>query len=143
MEARFEFTLDPNKQVERLKAGMRNKVIRIAINKAASLVKTQVIDNAPNRTGTLKKSVKIKVKNYKNKNIWLAIVGASSKFKRKRKGKDVFPVRYALLVEKGTMWNKAQPYLKPALEQKRQEYIDTMTAKIREQVEQILSSANR
>lgn len=139
MEARFEFTIDPIKQADKLKAGLRNKVIRIAINKAASTVKSQVISNAPQRTGSLKKSIRIKVKNYRAKNVWVAIVGASTSYKRTRKKKIIRPVAYAKLVETGTKHTSAKPYLKPALAQKQQEYIQVMTAKIKEQVEQILS----
>jgi HK97 gp10 family phage protein len=139
MIAKFEFSIDPIKQADKLKAGLRNKIIRIAINKAASTVKSQVISNAPQRTGSLKKSIRIKVKNYRAKNVWVAIVGASSKYKRTKKKKIIIPVFYAKLVETGTKHSPARPYLKPALAQKQQAYIETLRAKIKEQVEEILS----
>lgn len=139
MIAKFEITLDPIRQTDKLKAGLRNKVLRIALNKAASRVKAAVISNAPQRTGSLKKSIRIKVKNYRAKDVWVAIVGASSKYKRNVKKKQIRPVFYAKLVETGTRHSPAQPYLKPALQATKQQYIETLRQSIEDQVKQILS----
>jgi HK97 gp10 family phage protein len=139
--AKFEFSIDPIKQADKLKAGLRNKVLRIALNKAASRVKAAVISKAPQRTGSLKKAIRIKVKNYKARNLWVAIVGASSKYKRNVKKKQIRPVYYAKLVETGTRHSPAQPYLKPALHATKQQYLETLRQSIEDQVKQILSQS--
>lgn len=149
MEARIQFTIDPLKEAEKLSKGLRNKAIRIAMNKAAGKVKSAVQSNAPVRLGILQKSIRIKVKQYRAGNVWVAVVGARSEKKRKgkykrgpKKGQPKIhnPARYGHLVERGTKRSKARPFLKPALKQTAKAYIDTLTQSIREQVRQLLSA---
>lgn len=148
MEVSVKFTVDPIKEAQKLSKGLRNKAIRVAMNKAPAKVKSAVQSNAPSRFGILKKSIRIKVRQYKTGNVWVAVVGARSEKKRKgkykrgdKKGQPKIhnPARYGHLVERGTARAKAKPYLKPALQQTAKAYINTLTQTIREQVRQLLS----
>ena len=119
-----------------VKGSIQNKIMRIAINKAASPVKAAVIQHAPRGNGSLSKAMIIKVKYYKTGDVWIAVVGASSKYSRaigRGKGR-VFPSRYARLVEVGTKYRKATPYLMPALTATQAGYITAMTDSIRDQL---------
>lgn len=138
MDARFEFTLDPLKEANRLKKGMRNTVIRKSLNKAAAVVKAQVEARAPRRHGYLAKSFRIRLKNYKNSDKWVAIIGPKSSLTRKRKGKVIRPSNYARLVEEGTQFAKARPYLRPALAVTKAQFLETLRAKIKQEVEAAL-----
>ena len=151
MQAEFVWKYDPLKMADQLTKGLKNKAIRIAMNKAAGRVKDAVCSNAPNRYGYLSKSMRIKVKNYKDKSIWVAIVGPKSDFvkakgKRTRgplKGTAINhrPSLYARLVERGTRHAGAKPYLAPALASTWGAFQDTLCAKLAEQVAQLLPRA--
>lgn len=124
-----------------VKGSIQNKIMRIAINKAAAPVKAAVIAHAPRGKGSLSKAMIIKVKFYKTGDVWIAVIGASSKFSRsigRGKGR-VFPSKYARLVEVGTKYRKATPYLKPSLAATQEKYIADMTDSIRDQLAVALS----
>jgi hypothetical protein len=92
---------DPASQLSKLKAGLRNKAMRIAMNKAMAPVKEVVVSLTPVDTGALKKSMRIKVTNYRGVR-WVGIVGPSAKFTRKDKksGGIKRPARYNAIVNK-------------------------------------------
>lgn len=133
---------NPFEILDNVANSVRNKAIRIAMNKAAAQVKEAVVANAPSRTGALKKSIRIIIKNYQNKNVWVAIIGPKSDFK-KTTGRGQFkvvsrPALYAKLVEQGTKRAKARPFLAPAYESTKQGFCDTMIKAIADQVEKLL-----
>lgn len=148
MEASFKWEIDPVREADKLSKGLKNKAIRISMNKAAAKVKAAVVSNAPKRYGYLQKAQRIKVKNYKAGVVWVAVVGPKSDFKKAKgkvkrgpkKGSPIYhrPSAYARLVEKGTKFAKARPYLKPALEQTAAVYMNTLRLSIKEQVRQLL-----
>ncbi|MBA4189125.1 MAG: hypothetical protein C0467_14095 [Planctomycetaceae bacterium] len=107
IKAIFHYKDDPIKKIAHLKKGLQNKAMRIACNKAASPVKAEIVAQAPVDTGALKKSIRIKVKDYKSKQVWIVVIGASNKFKRKNKR----PANYAHLVNKGTKTIQATHFM--------------------------------
>jgi HK97 gp10 family phage protein len=147
-----KWEIDPIKQANKLKKGTRNKALRIAVNRSASPVKAAVAGNAPRRHGYLSKSIRIRVRNYKGNDVWLAVIGPSSKFrkakgKRKRgpnKGQPIYhnPSKYAHLVERGTKRSKASPFLKPALQSHQNTYRQSLTENIRREVDAMLAKGN-
>ena len=148
MSASVTWTIDPVKEADKLTKGLKNKVLRIAMNKASATVKAAVVSNAPSRFGYLKKSIRIKVKNYKGGSVWIAVVGPKSDFKKnkgkyktgEKKGTPIVhrPSNYARLLEKGTSKMKARPFLKPALQATQSTYMKVLQASIKQQVEALL-----
>ena len=146
VRARVVFTLDPVQVAAGLTKGLRNKAMRIALNKAAGVVKGAI--HPPKRYGYLLQSLRIKTKNYKGSDVWVAIVGPKSNYTRKRgkvkrgpnKGQPITfrPSAYASLVERGTRHSAARPYLLPALRATAHRYIQTLKSKLAEQVKQLL-----
>ena len=151
MRAMLTFTIDPVTEADHLTRGVRNKILRIAMNKASAKVKASVINLAPARLGYLKKSFRIKIKNYKSGNVWVAIIGPKSDYKPKKgkrkrgetKGQPIIhqPSRYAHLVEKGTRYAGARPYLLPALRATQSQYRQTLLTSVREQIAALLPKA--
>lgn len=148
MKTEFKWKINPLKTADKLSQGLKNKAIRIALNKASAVVKSAVVNNAPVRYGYLKKSFRIKLRNYKNKVVWVSIIGPKSDFKkakgkRKRGTKKGEPIQhkpsnYARLLEEGTKHAKARPYLKPALQQTQSQFMRILSQSIEEQVNQLL-----
>lgn len=82
---------------------IRNKAIRIGLNKAGSIIRNKII--APVETGALQKSLGIKVKQTKATKDWHVTVGANRRARmRRKKGEKVKrrPSRYLHLVNSGT-----------------------------------------
>lgn len=112
-------------QLERLNAYGLRKAVRIAVNRAAAKIKATVVSkaNAVRRYGFLGRSIRIRVKVYRQL-CHVAIIGTTRGFKRTKgkftrgpkKGQKrvIVPSRYAHLVERGTKWTKAKPFIKPA-----------------------------
>ncbi len=147
--AEFKFTTNPNKLVEKLEKGLRNTAIRKAINKAAAPVKAAVVANAPERFGYLRKSFRIKIKQYRDSKIWVAVIGPKSDFKKSKgvrtRGKDrgnprnYRPSAYAKLVDKGTKHFKGRHFLKSALDTAGKQFLENMAQYLTAEVELILS----
>lgn len=140
ISAKLVVTKDPVRMADQLKAGLRNRVIRIAMNKAASVCKQAIVSAAPARTGALRDSMRIRILNYNDKLTWVAVIGPSMKFKRtlRRKSKNreglyYRPARIAHIVE------KKQHFTESAYSSSRQAFLDILTDKLKEQIEQILS----
>jgi HK97 gp10 family phage protein len=138
----FKWTMDPVESLGNLSSGLRNKAMRIALLSGASPVKSAIMNQAPTDTGALQKAMRIKVKNYRSNNTWVAIIGASSSFKRKKgKGKNkrtVQPSRYQHLVDKGTKFVKGTEFLNTAFEQSRPQFVAGVMRKLQELVPQLL-----
>mgnify|MGYP002784438892 CR=1 FL=1 len=126
------------KQTEKLKSGLRNKVIRIALSKAASPVKEVAKNNIPTRTGTLSKSLRIKTKFYKNAAVWVAIIGAGRKVNGKKNLKN--PSRYSGVMERGSKYARGYKYLTKAQQAKRSEFVRILQEKIKSQIDEILKA---
>jgi HK97 gp10 family phage protein len=145
MKAEFKLDLST---LDDLKKGMSNKIMRIALMKAAGTVKEAVISNSPAGTGALKKSIKIRVRNYNNSSVWVAVVGPKSSY-TKAKGKikrgphkgepRIYrPAKYAQLLEHGTKHAGARPFLGPAMTSSKEAFATIFLDKVKSQVTEIL-----
>jgi hypothetical protein len=85
--ARVVWDIDPGTALQGLETKIRNKAMRIALSAGAAPVKEAAVAAAPSGLGNLKKAMRIKIKNYKNSSKWVAMIGASSSYKRARKKK--------------------------------------------------------
>lgn len=150
MKAEMKWDVDPIAYADKLTGGMKNTVIRKAMNKASATVKEAVISNAPERYGFLKKSIRIKLRNYQNKSIWVSVIGPKSDFKRGKgkakrgatKGQTIYhrPALYVNFLEKGSSHAKAFPFLAPALAQSKSQFMDSLQSSIKEQTDAIIKA---
>lgn len=114
------------KSLERVKEGVRARILRRPMGKVARLIAKKAKALAPRRFGLLRKSMGSKVKTYKGGAV-VAVVGPRTGFRTqvgsKRDGTPVYadPVKYAHLVELGTATTAARPFLRPALRGSRKE----------------------
>jgi len=139
IQTKFVWQIDPVDALTKLSAGIRNKALRISLNAAAAPVKAAVIAAAPKDLGTLAQATKIKVKNYRKGNTWVAVVGAGTKFKRlkkhkgkvqkrfdKRTGKKVSvysrPALYQHFVDQGRKGQRGKHYLRTAFTQSQRQF---------------------
>ncbi|MBP3954919.1 hypothetical protein J8F10_06445 [Gemmata sp. G18] len=131
--------------LEKLSKGLRNKAMRIALNKASSPVKAKIVAAAPNRFGFLRKSMKIRLANYQNKSVWVSVIGPSrsfvrkkGKFKRgKKKGqpKNHRPANYSHLVDQGTRHIRGRHFIRKSYSRL---FRRDMILELRRQVELLL-----
>ncbi|WP_390891110.1 HK97 gp10 family phage protein [Gemmata palustris] len=131
--------------LEKLSKGLRNKAMRIALNKASSPVKAKIVAAAPNRFGFLKKSIRIRLQNYQNKQVWVSVIGPSrsfvrkkGKFKRgKKKGqpKNHRPANYSHLVDQGTRFIRGRHFIQRSYGRA---FRSTFIIELRRQVELLL-----
>jgi HK97 gp10 family phage protein len=153
-KATFNWTIDPVQAMAKLATGIRNKALRIALNAGSAPVKAAVIASAPRGTGNLAQSTVIKVKSYRDGDNWVAIVGASSKFKRlkKRKRKPrkrdkngklikayVRPALYQRLVDRGTKHIHPRNYLPRAFNSAKMKFESVAKAKLKEVIEGMMT----
>ena len=97
--------------MQKLDSGMQRQVHSFLASWAAD-VKAQAVKNAPMVTGYLRSTIYAKVKD------WVVDIGADA--------------TYALFVELGTKYMRAQPYLFPAIQQ----YLPELEAVIVSAIEQ-------
>lgn len=118
------------------------KGLRQAISAAASPIVKAAKSNAAKLTGTLKKSIKKKIKTYSDGNV-VAIIGADRSIVGQRitkggKVKRVVPANYIHLVEKGHAGPhpaSAKPFLRPAYENHKQQAVGIAEKKLKEVIE--------
>lgn len=134
MTAFWRFTIDPHKQLKLLAQGLQNKAQRIAMSKAASPIKQLVVSNAPSDTGALKKSMRIKIKSYKNNTKWVCVIGPKSDYVKKgKKGKpSKKPSTYNQLVNKGTKNFTGRHHMDKASDAAGRIFIDRYIQSLRE-----------
>lgn len=125
------------KRLNKLKRGVKNKILRKAITKSCQPVAKAAKANTPIETGLLKKSLGHKVKTYKDDVV--GIVGPRRGMGKvvTVRGRKVYrdPVKYAHLVERGTVDSKPQPFLLPAWESNKQAISQILTNEIRQGIE--------
>jgi HK97 gp10 family phage protein len=97
--------------MQRFDSGMQRQVHRFLASWAAD-VKAQAVKNAPMVTGYLRSTIYAKIKE------WVAEIGADA--------------AYAVFVELGTRYMRAQPYLYPAIQQ----YLPELEAVVVSAIEQ-------
>jgi HK97 gp10 family phage protein len=126
-----------------------NKAIRMGFNKAMVPVKDAVIKNAPADKGSLKKSIKIKVKYYKSSKTWAGIAGPSAKFKRsggkikrgKNKGqkRTIRPARYAHVVNWGSRKMKGRKFLEASMSSTKAKFANDLAQFIKDKLAEQLN----
>lgn len=126
-----------------------NKAIRMGFNKAMVPVKQAVISNAPADKGSLKKSIKIKIKYYKSRKAWAGIAGPSAKFKRsggkvkrgpnKGQKRVIRPARYAHVVNWGSKKMKGRKFLERSLSSTQAKFANELTDFIKDKLAEQLN----
>lgn len=146
IDSKITWKIDPVQALQSLSSGIKNKAMRIALNAGAAPVKAAAIAQAPQDTGNLKKAMRIKTKNYRNSNCWVAMIGASKSFKRTKKPKskkatrrEVRPGNYQSLVERGTKHFTGRHFLERAMKSTRQQFVDTVRRKLQEIISQLIA----
>lgn len=141
--ARNGVTLIGDKALERkLKAlpeRVQRRVMRGAINAAATPVVKSAKSKAKKQSGLLKRSLGKKVFTNKKRQSVTAIVGPRKQVKGEYKGQVRKPSRYAHLVEKGYIDEQGnhvppQPFLNPAMRETEGQALNVMQTKLAEGV---------
>ncbi len=117
------------KKLNDLPDKLEKKVIRSAVRKGAIIVRDKARGYAPKKTGTLKKSIKIR-NNKSARGITSFKIGPTND---KKKGTDVF---YGRFQEFGTSKMPAHPFMRPAYDESEKEVLDKVIDEIRSKVEE-------
>lgn len=137
--ARNAMKLLGDKELERtfktLGERVQRKVLRQAVNTAATPVVKAARAKAPKDSGLLKKSLGKKLVTNKKAGVVTAVVGPRRNVVGEHDGKPRKPSRYAHLVEKGHIDGDgnhvpAQPFLRPAMEETEAQALGVMTDKL-------------
>lgn len=136
-----QLTIDTT-PLDGLRKTLVSKILRKAVTEASKIVRQTVTSNAQaiKRFGFLAKSIGVKVKTYSESKTAVAIVGPRSKFvktrgvytrgKKKGEARFIRPSFYAHLVENPTKRSKAKPFLKPAFDSTKDQYLNSLAAAI-------------
>lgn len=108
---------------------LEKKVIRAAVRKGAILVRNKAREKVPVKTGTLKKSIKIRSNRVANGIISFKIGPTNDK----KKGTDVF---YGRFIEFGTSKMAAKPFMRPALDESETEVLNVVIDNIKSKLEE-------
>ncbi|WP_442765105.1 HK97-gp10 family putative phage morphogenesis protein [Sulfurospirillum cavolei] len=108
---------------------LEKKVIRAAVRKGAILVRDKAREKAPVKTGTLKKSIKIRSNKVANGIISFKIGPTNDK----KKGTDVF---YGRFIEFGTSKMAAKPFMRPALDESETEVLNVVIDNVKSKLEE-------
>lgn len=115
---------------------VEKRVVSAGLRAAARPVVTRARSLVPRDTGQLRKSIGVKVKRYRGA-VWVGI-GPRAGYKiRTADGRSLNPTQYAHLVERGTVHQRAQPFLRPAIDATKSEQMRAFIAKAREQFSRI------
>jgi len=115
----------------KLRAIDQPKVIRSAVRAAVRPIVKDARNRAPVRTGALRKSINVKVDRTRDRTGFVATVGF---------GKDQF---YGIFSEVGTPTQPARPFLRPAMEAKKGEVINSFFAGMLKRINKIAAKAGR
>ncbi|WP_162668698.1 HK97 gp10 family phage protein [Gemmata massiliana] len=117
----FTWAVDPAHILQGLSKGLQRKMLRIALNKASAPVKEKIVAAAPKRYGFLRKSIRIRLVNYREKTVWVSVIGAARSFVRKkgkrkrgrRKNEPIIhrPANYSFLIDQGTRHIRARHFI--------------------------------
>lgn len=130
INANCKWKIEPNISFANVSNAITRKAMRIAINAAAAQPKAIIQSNTPTDTGILKKAMRIKVINYKNSSVWVAVIGASTTVtKTKKVGKKkvkVIPAKYQKPI------NILTHFMDKSADESKQVYINKVISKLRE-----------
>jgi HK97 gp10 family phage protein len=99
---------------------LKKKALQKGVTAGSKIVARSASARVHRRSGQLAKSIGAKVKTYRGSGKVVGIIGPRQDFKIMYHGKPVDPVRYAHLVEYGTVRSRAFPFLRPALDENQQ-----------------------
>jgi HK97 gp10 family phage protein len=122
---------DVRRQLEGLPKSIVNKVVRRAVYAGATVVRNAAREKVPVDTGALKASIVARANKNKKGEISASVGIVRRVYKRGNK-KGQQSRRYAHLVEFGTAHSAAQPFMRPAMDTRIDEILDTTAAKMRE-----------
>lgn len=109
LQLRLENDREVRRALERLPARLQRRAIRATLRKAARKWLQRAKRLAPVESGTLRKSLGIKVKSDRRRGLGYAVVGPRRGQKRPVDGRMVDPARYAHLVEFGAAPHVIRP----------------------------------
>lgn len=112
-EGRLTGAKQLHKNLEDLGSTKARAVVRRSLQSASSPPLKKAKQLVPKETGLLKKSLGKKPKTYRSSGTSMVIIGARVGFHDPTTGRN--PVKYAHLVELGTVHSAAQPFMRPAL----------------------------
>lgn len=144
-----------------LKQGVRNRILRKALTAAARPMQQTAKELAPKESGLLRRSITVKVQTT-GKGEVVAKIGPKRGLKKsvkirkdrvfRQRGRRTVkvarptgeqlsmlrdPVRYAHLVEKGTVMRQAKPFLQPAFDQNKAQAESTIARIVGEEIEKL------
>lgn len=105
--------------------------------KAMQIVRDEARRRAPVDTGRLREFIEQKLWFDKTELVWRGRVGLRriGRGRTIKKGTIKYDARYGRLVETGTKYMPAQPFLRPAFHQKAQTFLDVFASGLRRKVE--------
>ena len=108
-----------DKEIKRMSRALnpaqQEKVRKSAIKGAAAAVVKVARTKVPTETGTLKKSIGQRARNYKRTRTSIVVVGPRTKFTVvDDQGRERHATKYAHLVEFGTINTRPKPFMRPA-----------------------------
>ncbi len=119
------------------------RAVRNASTPEMRRVRREAKQRAPRGTGTLARSLGIRAKTYGRRGFVFTTVGPRSDYSRNVGRRTLRPVRYAHHLELGTRYQRAQPFLRPALEGNRQSIVSGMARNLRQQIPREMRRAAR
>lgn len=130
------------KNLGELVAKVERQGMREAARKAATPMLQAARAKAPVRTGTLKKSLAVKVKTFKRgkDSTVMAIIGPDRNVVSEAGDK---PVKYAHLVELGTQHSAAKPFLRPAFDETKDQSIKVYADSLKPAIERVARRVNK
>jgi HK97 gp10 family phage protein len=134
LKAEFRWTDNPIAKLEALSVNLRRIAIRIAMSKAAVPVRDAYRNAAPSLLGNLKKSVRIRITNYRSQGIWTCTVGPSFRYKRKVRtgGRYAIPGKYASIED------KRHPFRAAAFNSAKGDFINNVFNNLSSAIEKVL-----
>lgn len=129
--------------LEGLRKTLVSKILKKAVTESVKVVKQTVSSNAMSikRFGFLAKSIGVKIKTYSEQKTAVAIIGPRSKWSKTVGDKTYRPSYYAHLLEGGTKHSAAKPFLKPALDTTRDQYLSVLSDAIARNITTELNKA--
>jgi HK97 gp10 family phage protein len=113
--------------IKKLGAQLATKGIKQSVAAGAKVVKQQVIQNAPVRSGALKNAILVKGKKEKQTPTFFQYIVGVRRGRNKKTKQDAY---YWWWVENGTSKMPAKPFLRPAFENKKFEAADKIKSSL-------------
>lgn len=132
--SRFDFEIKGGRELEdalrRLGPDLERKVAKGAARAGANVIAKEAIRLAPEDDGTLKRSIKVVTRSQRVGDAVVSIVTRAGK-RWQSKGMDAW---YAGLIEFGTKFRPATPFLRPAMDSKAPEALKAISAYIQKRI---------